>query len=188
MKIYKKLPPLKYSSRVRNTLFDKLNWRIRYFLLGIKNIIRWIPTLYHDQDWDWYYTLKILQKKIEFQRKELVNSNRHTKIDIDNRDMTLALNLIERFKEEYYENELIHHCSSIFILGHCEEDINTKTTDERLDEYIKKYPSSVRGITKKYGIIEDKEKLCLQLSLYNQEKSNKLLFRILEEKLKNWWD
>ena len=96
MKIYKELPTPKNTVWNENILFYKLPWRLRYFLTGIKNIFKWIPTIYHDRDWDGDFIYKILQKKIEFQRKELVKNNRHTDINRDNRDMTLALNLLER--------------------------------------------------------------------------------------------
>ncbi len=64
MKTYKQLPIPEDSAWSRNTLYGKLHWRIRYFLEGVKNIIRWIPTLYHDRDWDGVYILKILQKNL----------------------------------------------------------------------------------------------------------------------------
>ena len=41
-------------------------------LKKIKNIIRWIPVLWKDRDWDDWYIYKILQKKIEYQRKEII--------------------------------------------------------------------------------------------------------------------
>ena len=59
---------------------------------------------------------------------------------------------------------------------------------KQFDEYLNKYPSSVRAITKEYGVIEDKKTLCLKVSYYNHSKANKLLFRVLEEKLAQWWD
>ena len=193
MKTYKQLPIPEDSAWSRNTLYGKLHWRIKYFLEGVKNIIRWIPTLYHDRDWDGDYILKILQKKIEHQRKELVNANRHTRIESDNRDMTLALNLLERVKEEYYSLECMDYWNSEIVFDDVPENpelksIEVNTTAERYDEYLSKYPSSVRALTKEHGEELDKERLCLMVSNYNHKKANKLLFRILEERLAYWWD
>ena len=193
MKTYKQLPIPEDSAWSRNTLYGKLHWRIKYFLEGVKNIVRWIPTLYHDRDWDGNYILKILQKKIEFQRKELVNTNRHTRIESDNRDMTLALNLLERVKEEYYSLECMDYWDSEILFDDVPENpelksIEVNTTAERYDEYLSKYPSSVRALTKEHGEELDKQRLCLMVSNYNHKKANKLLFRILEERLAYWWD
>jgi len=193
MKTYKKLLVPKESAWNKNTLFYKLHWRLRYFLTGVKNIFRWLPTIYHDRDWDGDFILKILQKKIEFQRKELVNANRHTDIDRDNRDMTLSLNLLERIREEYYHLECLDYWEDNISFEDVSnkpdsKSIEIKTTDERFDDYLNKYPSSVRAVIKKNGVIENKKTLCLEVSYYNHNKANKLLFRILEEKITQWWD
>jgi hypothetical protein len=193
MKTYKQLPIPEDSVWSRNTLYGKLHWKIRYFLTGVKNIIKWIPTIYHDRDWDGDFILKILQKKIEFQRKELVNTNRHMGIERDNRDMTLALNLLERVREEHYLLECMDYWNEKMEFNDVLDKPNLKSIEfvsisERFDEYLNKYPSSVRGVIKEYGEQDDKKHLCLMVSYYNHNKANKLLFRILEERLHYWWD
>ena len=109
MKTYKQLPIPEDSAWERKTLFGMLHWRIKNFLTSCNNLIKWFPTLWNDRDWDDQFILEILQKKIEFQRKELVNANRHTRIEMDNRDMTLVLNLLERVKEDYYGLECMDY-------------------------------------------------------------------------------
>jgi hypothetical protein len=193
MKIYKQLPIPKDSAWSRNTLYSRLHWRIRYFLEGVKNIIRWIPTIYHDRDWDGNYILKILQKKIEFQRKGLINANRHTEVERDNRYMTLALNLLERVRQEHYQVECVDYWDDIISFADVPgksklKSIEVETKTERFDEYLNKYPSSVRAVIKEHGEQDDKKRLCLLVSYYNHNKANKLLFRVLEERLAQWWD
>lgn len=193
MKTYSKLPIFENSAWDRLTLFDRLHWRIRYFLTGCRNLIKWAPTIYHDRGWDDSFILKILQKKIEFQRDYLVNSNRHMRIDIDNRDMTLLLNLIERVRHEHYQMECMDYWDSDIVFKKIPNDSSHKLVDfvdkwEKFDEFLTKYPSSVRAVIKEYGEQEDKQRLCLLVSYYNHNKANKLLFRILEERLTYWWD
>ena len=193
MKTYNQLPIPEDSAWERITLYGRLHWRIRNFLTSCHNLIKWFPTIWNDRDWDGHYILKILQKKIEFQRKELVNANRHTRIESDNRDMTLALNLLERVKEEYYSLECMDYWDSEIVIDDVPENpelksIEVNTTAERYDEYLSKYPSSVRALTKEHGEELDKQRLCLMVSYYNHKKANKLLFRILEERLAYWWD
>lgn len=193
MKTYKQLPIPEDSAWERIRLFDRLHWRIRYFLTGCRNLIKWAPTIYHDRGWDGNYILHILQKKIEYQREYLVSENRHTRIDIDNRDMTLVLNLIERVREEHYQLECMDYWHSEMIFGEVPDKPDLKSIDiltknERYDEFLSKYPSSVRGVVKEHGEQNDKQRLCLLVSYYNHKKANKLLFRILEERLAYWWD
>ena len=193
MKTYKPLPIPEDTAWDRTTLFGRLHWRIRSFLTSCHNLIKWFPTIWNDRDWDGHYILKILQKKIEFQRKELVNANRHTRIESDNRDMTLALNLLERVREEYYQMECMDYWHSDIVFEKIPNDSSRKLVDivtksERYDEFLSKYPSSVRGVVKEHGEQNDKQRLCLLVSYHNHEKANKLLFRILEERLSYWWD
>ena len=76
MKNYNKLIVPEDSAWDRKTLtariWRSLHWRIRSFLTGCKNVIRWCPTIFKDRDWDNWYILNILQKKIEFQKEMLV--------------------------------------------------------------------------------------------------------------------
>ena len=140
MKKYTKLPIPKDSAwdDTRFKWGGYVHWRIRYFFQGIWNIIRWMPTLYKDKDWDDYYITKILQKKIEFQRKLIVNNNRHTRVDMDNYWMTVVLNLIELEHEDFYSLEKYNYITdegNIF---------EPKITRDDTDMYLAKYPASVR--------------------------------------------
>ena len=193
MKTYKKLIVPNDSAWSRNTLFSKLHWRIRYFLTGIKNIFRWIPILYKDRDWDPWHIYTVLQKKIEFQRQEIINANRHTEIDKDNRDMTIVLNLLERVKEDYYTTEYLDYDETKYDFIPVEGNPNLKEMvktilSENYDEFLKKYPSSVKKVLKEKGTDLEKDVLCHYVARHNQEKARKLLFKLLEQKIERWWD
>jgi hypothetical protein len=192
MKTYKQLPIPKDTAWDRNTLYGKLHWRIRYLIDGIKNIIRWMPTMYHDRDWDQWHIYNVLQKKIEFQRKELINANRHTDINRDNRDMTIVLNLIERVNEDFYGVEYLDYSESKFRFEPIEGDDEYYTMEqdvisENYDEYIKKYQSSVRKVLKEKPDLNKKD-LCFWVARHNEEKAHDLLHRILKERIRHWWD
>ena len=193
MKTYKPLIIPEDTAWERSTLFGKLHWRIRNFLTSCHNLIKWFPIIWNDRDWDSNFILKILQKKIEFQRKELVNANRHTRIESDNRDMTIVLNLLERVREDYYQMECMDYWDNDMIFDDVPDKPGFKSIDfeekwEKYDEFLSKYPSSVRAVVKEHGEQDDKKRLCLLVSYYNHSKANKLLFRVLEERLAFWWD
>lgn len=196
MKNYKKLIIPKDSAWNRKGILPLLwrntHWRLRYFLKGIKNIIRWMPTLYKDKDWDDWYIFTILQKKIEFQRKEIIYANRHMEVDRDNRDMTIVLNLIERVKKEYYGSEYLDYSETKFRFEPIEGDteyysIERDILSENYDDYLKKYPSSVRKVLKEKPNLS-KEDLCFWVAKHNEEKAHDLLFKILKERMRWWWD
>jgi len=195
MKTYTKLPLPKDSAWGRKTWRSYVHWRIKYFLDGVSNIIRWIPTLYHDRDWDDYFTLKILQKKIEHQRQHLVNENRHTSIANDNYWMTLALNLIEREITEFYSLEKYSYMDVEINLDPCEDrkgyyEMKRKVKESHLDDYLQKYKGAARRVMKLHRDKElgDKETLSMLVGVYNQQRSRRLLFTILERHSNRWWD
>ena len=110
MKHYDKLPiPDQSVWDRKTTLFYRLHWRIRYFLTSCHNLIKWAPIIWHDRDWDGAFTMTILQKKIEMQRKYLVERSAFLSINQTNRDMTNALNLIERLQHDYYDMEYLDY-------------------------------------------------------------------------------
>jgi hypothetical protein len=191
MKNYEKLIIPEDSAWDRSTVWKRLHWKIRNFLIGCKNIIKWTPTLFKDRDWDQYHIYTILQKKIEFQRKEIVYANRSTTVWQDNRDMTIILNLLQRVKNGFYENEHIDYYESnvefIPVEGTNLKEMKFEVLSERYDEYLNKYKSSVRKVLKKEGEL-DKETLCILVARHNQEKARKLLFNILNERIEGWWD
>ena len=181
MKQYTKLPIPKDTAWDRFRWGRYVHWRIRYFFQGVWNIIRWMPTIYHDRDWDHTYITQMLQKKIEFQRAHLVSANRHVNIDRDNYWMTVVLNLLEREHASYYEMEKYDYV----VMG---DGIFDDYKSDNLEDYIAKYPSAARIVKKKYAGLTDKDRISHLMCHYRQEKAHKLIFRILEEHSAEWWD
>lgn len=170
-----------------------IHWKIRYFFRGIYNIMRWIPTLYKDRDWDDAYILWVLQKKIEYQRDYLVHANRHVNIDLDNYWMTLCLNLIERETEEYYATEFSdYHVTNLEFIRPDEQEcrkVDIKIHSENYDEFLAKYPHTLRIVLDKHPEAStSKHHQAILVSSYNQVKCRNLLFEILKRKSANWWD
>ena len=195
MKIYHKLKLPKDTAWERKTWRRYFHWKIKYFIDGIHNIIRWIPFLYHDRDQDDHFTLKLLQKKIEYQREYLVKHNRHTRVDEDNYWMTVVLNLIEREKEEYYNLEHYDYMDVQITFKpskHRENsyELEQNIKSECLDDYLTKYKGAVRRVIKENHnlSISNKESLAFYVALYNQKRARKLLFNILEKYSNRWWD
>ena len=197
MKTYTQLPIPKDSA------WDRKSWRtyapvwFLEFFRGIQNLINWLPVIWKDRHWDDFYIFEVLKHKIKLQRKYIVESNRHTRVPIDNRDMTIVLNLIERVQQEYYGIEYLDYVDSKFEFvstGNLYEGEDTYSMEETIisenyDAFLKKYPNAVRAVIKKdMRAATDKRLLCLGVALHNQDKAHKLLFKILNERITWWWD
>lgn len=79
---------------------------IRQFSIGVHNIIKWIPVLYKDRDWDFYFVYNILQKKLEFTEKAIANSSLENGEMYANKIRT-AIRLIEIVRDEKYVDEVL---------------------------------------------------------------------------------
>lgn len=187
MKQYTKLPiPIDTAWDTARFKWGRyIHWRIRYLFQGIWNIIRWMPTIFHDRDWDDYFITKMLQRKIEFQRAHLVSENRHVNIYRDNYWMTVVLNLLERKHCNYYSMEKYEY----IVMG---EDLFSEPISDTLDEYIFKYPSAKRTAVKKYArnneSLNNKDSISFYMSCIRQDKADDLIFEILKRHSAEWWD
>ena len=169
-----------------------VHWRIRYFFHGIYNIIRWMPVLYKDKDWDTSYITTILQKKLEHQRAYLVHANRHTDVSQINQWITIVLNLIDLEHDAYYESEYGKYHDQEMIIN-SDGSIDFITHWEKYDEYLAKYPAALRRVLqlpeyKKRKTKWTKCQLCMIVGHYNQQRCNSLIFEILKRKSSQWWD
>lgn len=217
MKIYKQLPIPEdsiWSRKTYNpyTLLDRLIYnKFKYSWLhakwdkyiddpitnikhGVINLWAWFPTIWKSRRWDHGFTLEILQKSLELQRKEIVEANRHEGVSDVNRYITLCLNLIERVNEDYYQMEYSDYHESKFEFIPCEDNpgystLNDDIISENFDDYFKKYPLSLRKVLEKEPeLIEDRKWLAMNVGRYNQTKCQTLLFKILNEKIQHFWD
>lgn len=194
MKQYKQLSVPDDSAWTRNKWLGYVPTPIKQFFQGLRNIIRWMPTIYRDRHWDHSFLTDILQKKLEFMRNELVSANRFVEVEAVNKDITLALNLLERIKHSYYELEMHDYIkrSYDFVPADVTAEYFTMEDtilDDNLDEYLAKYKSTAKKLRKKYKLKRDQtEKLAYKVSDYNQQKCERIFWKLIHYKLNHWWD
>lgn len=173
--------------------YDYILYPIRSFIAGIKNFKRWYKIIWKDRNYDSSYILTILKHKLIFQRDHLVKEDLNTDIDFTSRDMTLCIKLIDLINDDFYEMEKYDYqdTSMEFIKNEDDENFQVlfNTKWENLDDYLIKYPAAIRRVKKIYPDrdLNDKDNLSFFVGRYNQYRANKLLYRILEEKLDGWW-
>lgn len=80
---------------------------IRRTVRKIKNIVRWIPILWHDEDWDYFYIYNLLQNKLLYVKKHILEQNSHLDSKHVASRIQTAINLIDKVKTEYYIDDFI---------------------------------------------------------------------------------
>jgi hypothetical protein len=85
-----------------------MKWRIRNFIKGVKNLVRWFSVIWKDRDWDYYYILEIYKTKLKFQSEHFRKYGYHVDSKRDAERMELCIRLMERVQCEYYMDELLN--------------------------------------------------------------------------------
>ncbi len=74
-----------------------------YLVNKIKNIVRWAPVIWKDEDWDSFYFLTIMEKKLTHMIKHSKSNQVYVGQEDDRVDMEEALKYLSRvIKDDYY--------------------------------------------------------------------------------------
>lgn len=190
------------DTKIYDIYWDLIGWRISNFISKIKNIVRWFPIIWNDGDYDDSYIMEILKFKLSNQANYISKKDGRTQSQYDAQKMRLCVRLIEKFQEEYYNFEYFDYFNMDVSFTECEDrpdckKMNTTVTNERFDEYIKKYPSVHRRVLKgegwfdisKYEDDDDiKYRIARNIAGINHQRGKQLLFRLLETHIESWWN
>jgi hypothetical protein len=164
-------------------------YKIKQFFKRIYNLYRWFPIIWKDRDWDDHYIFEILKFKLKNQAEYIGYHNRHMSAKRDAEIMMLCVRLIEKVQNDYYGMEYQDYYKSDmkFIPSQSHPgsyEMEIKELGENFDDYFKKYPR----IYKQVEVNKDKHRVAFQIARINGERAHKLLFKILEENIRKWWD
>jgi hypothetical protein len=133
------------KDKIHDIYWDLIGWRIRYIYRKFKNLYRWFPVIWNDQDYDKHYIFDILKFKLKNQAKYIGDNDRHTRAALDAKRMRICVDLIDKVSDEYYSGEYMdyHETKWEFIdvpdrPGY--STLNMNIVSERFNEYFKKYP------------------------------------------------
>ena len=68
----------------------------RDFYYGVQNLVKWLPLIWHDRDWDWEYLAKIMEFKLRNMSKGFARYGTHSRADKDARDTLICAELLKR--------------------------------------------------------------------------------------------
>jgi hypothetical protein len=83
-------------------------WHVRRILRRIKNLVRWLPIIWKDEQWDYYHIFEILKYKLIFTAEHTRKNGYHVNSDYDADKMMLCVRLIEKIQNEAYMEELLN--------------------------------------------------------------------------------
>jgi len=189
-------------------IFEKISlwWRFegRYyhkdFYCGVKNLIKWFPTIWRDRDWDHRFIYEILRVKLERQAKYIGDRDIHVDAKRDAERMRLVAKLIKLQQDDFYGMEYMDYHDTKYDFVPTNETEKWFTMEDTLisenfDDYFKKYPRQYKKVLS--GEINrfmkevdetDKQRIAMEIAHENQNRCRKLIFKIMESEIDRWWD
>jgi hypothetical protein len=165
-------------------------YEIKQFFNRIYNLIRWAPIIWRDQDWDDHYIFEILKFKLKNQAEYIGYHDRHMSAKRDAEIMMLCVRLMNKVQHEYYGREYqdYHKSDMRFIPSESHPgsyEMEVEILEENFDDYFKKYPLIYRMVP---DLNAPKEEIAYHIAKINEKRAHKLLFTILEQNIRRWWD
>jgi hypothetical protein len=165
-------------------------YKVKQFFKRIYNLYRWFPIIWNDQDWDDHYIFEILKFKLKNQAEYIGGKDRYIGAKRDAEIMMLCTRLIDKVQDEWYGREYLDYQKSEMKFTPSEShpgsyEMEFEELSEHYDDYFKKYPLIYRMVP---DLNASKDKIAFQIAKINEERAHKLLFTILEQNIRRWWD
>lgn len=167
------------DSWLKDFWYDKIRLPIKRFFVSISNLISWFPIIWRDQDWDHNYLYEILHFKLKRMEKCLRNGH-HMDCEEDADNIQICVECLERLiVDEYVDKDWDFIRSKWGEIrweecenkpGYCEMKLENIKTEKDEEEYRKDV----------HELLEKEENLV--------KDDLSLLFEVMKDKIRNWWD
>lgn len=77
-------------------------YKIKTFIRNVRRVLRWIPIIWKDRDWDYYYIYEMLKQKLIATEEYIRKDGIHIYNEADANSIKKAIDMIERVQKEYY--------------------------------------------------------------------------------------
>jgi hypothetical protein len=139
-------------------------WFIKDCIVGIKNVFIWLPVIWHDRQWDYFYLLEVLRKKL------LLMENYYLK------DHDLS------FKGQDKVYDQIKLCKIL-----CNRLIKNEYENNAMIPYYKKYNQNVWTFEAETKQQKDEYTKYIKHADYMGKQDIKMLFNTINKNITNWW-
>jgi hypothetical protein len=85
---------------IPSTIIPNLWVLLKSIKQGIVNIIRWIPVVWEDNDWDWYYLSRVMEYKLRKMSKSFKKEGVSVEADKCAKEMLICAELLKRLMKD----------------------------------------------------------------------------------------
>lgn len=154
-------------TKKRHEILDKIDSFFGNIITGFKNLIIWLPIIWNDRQWDQYFILIILRKKLSLVR-DFYNSGDSFWVDAK--------------KEAQVINRVIKSLDRVI-----EDDYNS----EQVHEHFKKWgsPLDQRDLTERQELESRYEFRAMNNEIERlHEQDLDHIFTTMRRRIRGWWD
>lgn len=77
-------------------------YKIKNIVRRFRKLLRWIPIIWHDRDWDYYHVYEILKQKLIDTEAYIRKEGIHLYNEVDADSILKVINIIEKVQTEYF--------------------------------------------------------------------------------------
>ncbi len=181
-----------------DTLIYRLKDKYHNTIRGIKNLIKWFPVIWNDNDWDSHLIYQLLIFKSNDLKKGITHYDNTTSTSKMVKELTLFNKLCTLVSDEYYTSEPYSYfdMSDIEFEEALIKDENGRKlyqmkepiySNIRLDEYYSKYKKTYERVKAENPDYDDM-RLYIYVAQYNHQKAKRIMFKLMDYKIEQWWD
>jgi len=163
-------------------------WRIRNFIFSIRRVIKWLPVIWKDRDYDHYYLMYLIKHKLLLYKKYYENNwdcgghGLHT-FSIKIEKINTLLRLWDKIVYEEYELEYIDTLEELYG----KEIFKFVKTEKGIGYYLKSSYEDIYSDVELSKINELRLKL-MEQGIKKGEKAQKLFWKMLGFYSNFFWD
>lgn len=137
---------------------------IRSIITGIKNLIRWLPVILKDRQWDFVYFLRIIKFKLEQMVRFYETEAHQVKAEKHVDKMKLCINIIDRIIDDNYDEIVFKNYYEKWGKIEVKHIENEKTGGGRIEITHSKVRTSEDKIKSlsEYSLLCDKEEYMIK--------------------------
>lgn len=160
-------------------------WRFKNIYRNIKRIIRWIPVLWNNYDFDYRYAIDVFIFKLN-ELADYMDSEYSCTLRAPEKAkrIRLAIKLLERGLDEYYHEEAMLKVTELYG----EKEMITKPIDDKPGTFSIDFvwvkdltPEEMKEADKFYSKM-------IKEGYAKDARAMKLAWRIIEQDIRGWWD
>ncbi len=87
-------------------------YRVKNFIRNVKRVFHWLPIIWKDRDWDYYFIYEMLKQKLIAVEKHIREDGIHIYNQEDAEGIKKAIEMVEKVQNEYHLDKYLSESES----------------------------------------------------------------------------